>query len=74
MHRQKPQKPVRIWLDGCYDLTHFGHYNAFRQARALGDHLVVGINHLVVGINPDTEVVKYKGSPPVNTDEESYAF
>lgn len=45
------RRPVRIWIDGCYDLTHFGHFNAFRQARALGDHLIVGIN-------PDKEVTR----------------
>jgi len=61
----RKKRPVRIWIDGCYDLTHFGHYNAFRQARALGDYLIVGLN-------PDKEVIKYKGSPPVNTDEERY--
>lgn len=43
------KRPIRIWIDGCYDLTHFGHYNAFRQAKALGDHLIVGLN-------PDIEV------------------
>ena len=43
------KKPIKVWIDGCYDLTHFGHYNAFRQARALGDHLIVGLN-------PDSEV------------------
>ena len=59
------RKPIRVWIDGCYDLTHFGHYNAFRQARALGDYLIVGLN-------PDSEVIKYKGSAPVNTDEERY--
>ena len=40
----KRRKPVRVWIDGCYDVTHFGHYKAFRQARALGDILVVGLN------------------------------
>jgi ethanolamine-phosphate cytidylyltransferase len=59
------RKPIRVWIDGCYDLTHFGHYNAFRQARALGDYLIVGLN-------PDSEVIKYKGSAPVNTDDERY--
>ena len=38
------RRPVVVWIDGCYDVTHFGHYNAFRQARALGDVLIVGLN------------------------------
>lgn len=38
------RKPVRIWMDGCFDLMHYGHMNAFRQGKALGTHLVVGVN------------------------------
>lgn len=49
-------------MDGCFDAMHFGHANALRQAKALGDVLVVGIN-------PETEIRKHKG-PPVMTDEE----
>jgi len=65
LDRQKRgKKPVRIWIDGCFDLMHFGHANAFRQAKALGDVLVVGLNM-------DKEIVKYKG-PPIMTEEERY--
>ena len=52
-----------VWIDGCYDMTHFGHFNAFRQAKALGDYLIVGLN-------PDKEVVKYKGGAPLMTEAE----
>ena len=27
---------IRIWMDGAFDMMHFGHMNAFRQGRALG--------------------------------------
>ena len=27
-----------VWIDGCYDLTHFGHFNAFRQAPTTPHH------------------------------------
>eukprot|EP01017_Pseudomicrothorax_dubius_P015569 TRINITY_DN1789_c0_g1_i4.p1 TRINITY_DN1789_c0_g1~~TRINITY_DN1789_c0_g1_i4.p1 ORF type:complete len:129 (-),score=28.57 TRINITY_DN1789_c0_g1_i4:628-1014(-) len=37
------QKPVRIFMDGCFDLMHSGHFNAIRQAKQLGDVLVVGV-------------------------------
>lgn len=50
------RRPVRVWIDGCYDVTHFGHYNAFRQARALGDVLIVGLNS-------DAEVAHQKPIP-----------
>ncbi len=56
------KKPVRVYMDGCFDAMHFGHANALRQARALGDVLVVGIN-------PEVEICKHKG-PPIMTDDE----
>lgn len=37
------KKPVRVYMDGCFDLMHYGHANALRQAKALGDELVVGV-------------------------------
>lgn len=58
----KKKKPVRVYMDGCFDAMHFGHANALRQAKALGDILVVGIN-------PEYEIRKHKG-PPVMSDEE----
>lgn len=30
------RKDIRIWMDGAFDMMHFGHMNAFRQGRALG--------------------------------------
>lgn len=34
------KRTVRVYMDGCFDMMHFGHGNALRQARALGDVLV----------------------------------
>ena len=48
------KEPVRIYIDGCFDLIHSGHYNAIRQAKALGDILVAGVNS-------DEEILKNKG-------------
>lgn len=47
-----------------YDMVHFGHANSLRQAKALGDKLVVGVH-------TDAEIQKHKG-PPVFTEEERY--
>ena len=33
-----------VWTNGCFDLIHVGHIRSFRDAKALGDILVVGIN------------------------------
>jgi len=55
---------VRVWSDGCFDMVHFGHANACRQAKALGDRLVVGVHS-------DAEITKHKG-PPVFNEQERY--
>lgn len=55
---------VRVWCDGCYDMVHYGHSNQLRQARAMGDYLIVGVH-------TDEEISKHKG-PPVFTQEERY--
>uniref|UniRef100_A0A0X3QBY4 ethanolamine-phosphate cytidylyltransferase n=1 Tax=Schistocephalus solidus TaxID=70667 RepID=A0A0X3QBY4_SCHSO len=59
-------KQVRVWVDGCFDFVHFGHANVVRQAKCLGDYLVVGIHS-------DEEIAKHKG-PPVFTQDERYTL
>lgn len=49
-------------FDYSYDMVHFGHANSLRQAKALGDKVIVGIH-------TDAEIAKHKG-PPVFTEEE----
>jgi ethanolamine-phosphate cytidylyltransferase len=63
--RRRARKPIRVYMDGCFDLTHFGHANALRQAKACGDVLVVGLV-------PDAEIRRCKG-PPVLNDAERLA-
>ncbi len=62
--QQQGKKHVRVWCDGCYDMVHFGHANQLRQAKAMGDYLVVGIHN-------DAEVACNKG-PPVFNEHERY--
>ncbi|MDP9170426.1 MAG: adenylyltransferase/cytidyltransferase family protein [Acidobacteriota bacterium] len=33
-----------VWTNGCFDILHAGHVRSLRDARALGDILVVGLN------------------------------
>lgn len=47
-------------------MVHFGHANSLRQAKALGDYLVVGVH-------TDEEITKHKG-PPVFMEQERYIF
>ena len=45
-------------------MVHFGHANACRQAKSLGDVLIVGVHS-------DAEITKHKG-PPVFNEQERY--
>lgn len=56
------KKYRRVYVDGCFDLCHFGHYNFIRQASELGDELYAGVHN-------DEEILKNKG-PVVFTLEE----
>lgn len=38
------QKPRIVFTNGCFDLLHVGHVRYLQAARALGTHLVVGLN------------------------------
>ena len=58
--------PDRIYMDGCFDLMHSGHFNAIRQAKSLG-------KVLVVGVHSDEEISRNKG-PPVMNEQERYAL
>ncbi|XP_015579098.3 ethanolamine-phosphate cytidylyltransferase [Ricinus communis] len=64
--RYNKKKRIRVYMDGCFDLMHYGHANALRQAKALGDELVVGVVS-------DEEIIANKG-PPVLPMEERLAL
>ena len=49
-----------VFTNGCFDILHSGHVSYLKQAKALGDLLIVGVN-------ADASVKKLKGpSRPVN--------
>lgn len=62
MNNDDGKKEIRIWMDGAFDMMHFGHMNAFRQGRSLG-------TKLIVGINSDESITRCKGAPVMNDDE-----
>lgn len=43
-----------VWVNGCFDLLHFGHIEMLKYARSLGDALHVGIDS-------DIRIKEYKG-------------
>ncbi len=60
-----PRRPPRVvFTNGCFDILHVGHARYLRDARALGDLLVVGLNS-------DSSVKRLKGEqrPVVSEDE-----
>ncbi|KAK9853648.1 hypothetical protein WJX84_001343 [Apatococcus fuscideae] len=60
--RRRRNAPLRVYMDGCFDMMHYGHANALRQAKNCGDVLVVGLI-------PDSEILRCKGPPVCNEQE-----
>jgi ethanolamine-phosphate cytidylyltransferase len=56
------RKPIKIYMDGVFDIIHSGHFNAIRQSKKLGDVLIVGVNS-------DEDVEKSKGPTLMSTKE-----
>eukprot|EP00041_Stephanoeca_diplocostata_P011936 m.198293 g.198293 ORF g.198293 m.198293 type:complete len:383 (+) comp18740_c0_seq12:231-1379(+) len=61
---KKRRKQVRVWVDGCFDMMHFGHANAIRQAKQMGDYLIAGVH-------TDADIATHKG-PPIMNERERY--
>ena len=53
---------TRVYVDMVADLFHFGHVRFLEQARAFGDHLIVGIHS-------DATVASYKRTPIMTMEE-----
>jgi len=45
---------MKIWVNGCFDVLHRGHFELFKYAKSLG-------NELVVGIDTDFKISQDKG-------------
>ncbi len=61
LHRDKGEKIV--FTNGCFDLLHIGHVRYLREARKLGDVLIVAINS-------DTSVKRIKPKRPVMPEDQ----
>lgn len=53
-------KGKRVLVGGCYDLLHYGHYSFFKEAKKIGDTLIVALE-------PDASIEKLKGLAPIHT-------
>lgn len=57
---------VIVYAAGTWDMFHVGHLNIIRNAKALGDILIVGVS-------TDELVYEYKGHHPLLSYEDRYA-
>jgi D-beta-D-heptose 7-phosphate kinase/D-beta-D-heptose 1-phosphate adenosyltransferase len=44
----------RIWINGTFDILHYGHFKLINYAKTLGDYIVIGIDS-------DRRVKEFKG-------------
>ena len=54
----------RIYMDGIFDMFHFGHANALKQAKQLYPDV-----YLLVGIPSEEDTIKLKGKTILTVDE-----
>jgi len=52
-----------VFTNGCFDIIHVGHIRYLREAKALGDMLVIGLNS-------DASVGRLKQGRPVNPEDQ----
>ena len=55
-----------VFTNGCFDILHYGHVDYLEKARAMGDKLVVGLNS-------DASVSRFKGTDRPIQDQNSRA-
>ena len=53
---------IKVYVDMCGDLFHYGHVNLLESAKKLGDYLLVGIHS-------DSTIESYKRKPILNMEE-----
>ena len=58
-----------VWVNGCFDVLHRGHFEMLKYAKSFGDYLMVGIDS-------DQKVKKDKGNDrPFNSaDDRKFAL
>lgn len=62
---QQAVAPVRIYIDGVYDLFHYGHAEMLGRAREKFGTTAV----IIAGIARDSDCLKYKRQPIMTQDE-----
>lgn len=65
-HHLRGEGKRLVFTNGCFDLLHPGHVSYLRQARSLGDALVVALNS-----DRSVRSIKGEGRPILNQQERS---
>lgn len=66
MFRKQNANAKIVFTNGCFDILHIGHIRYLKEAAALGDMLIVGLNS-------DDSVRRLKGNDrPINSQEERF--
>jgi rfaE bifunctional protein nucleotidyltransferase chain/domain len=60
--RLKADAKKTVFTNGCFDIIHIGHIRYLKEAKSLGDVLVVGLNS-------DKSVSKIKPKRPINLQD-----
>lgn len=63
LDREKSCGKTIVFTNGCFDIIHKGHVRYLREAKALGDILVVGLNS-------DESVKRLKPGRPINPEQD----
>ena len=62
LDRLKAKNKKVVFTNGCFDIIHIGHVRYLKQAKALGDVLIIGLNS-------DKSVSSIKPNRPINTQD-----
>ncbi len=62
----RDDQKIIVFTNGCFDIIHRGHVEYLREAKLLGDMLIVGLNS-------DVSVRRIKGEPRPYQDEQDRA-
>ena len=62
----KDERELRIYLDGVFDMTHYGHFRLFKQVKDKFPNSTV-----IVGVSGDEETIRLKGQTVMNESERS---
>jgi len=57
--------PLTLLTIGSFDVPHMGHASFLRRCEVFADR-----EHIVVGVNSDAFIERYKGKPPAFTQDE----